>query len=310
MEHKKLRRGNIFLNSNMRYTAILLSAFILFLLQNSPVFAQTEGFLPFNSGKIYYKVQGEGTPILFVHAGFQDHNMWNPQVAHFSKKHKVIVFDVPGHGATVSDTARPQAAAVIKAVMDGLHIEKAVVVGLSLGGAMAIDFAVQHPQRVQKLVLAGSGLSGWDENRKVDTTTTQYVTALFDALGKKDTALAATIFVKNWFAGPTRTKEQLAPNLWDSGYAVTYQNMRKHKISGWPRFAQPAAIHSLKTLPMPVLILTGTIDMPEVLLMNAWLKEHIPNARQVLMPGQAHMLNLEDPVQFNKLIEDFIKQPS
>ena len=307
MQYKKLRRGNLFLNSGMRPTRILLTVFVLFLLYSHSIFAQSEGFLPFNSGKIYYKVQGEGAPLLFIHAGFQDHNMWNPQVAHFSKKYKVIVFDVPGHGATVSDTARPQAAAVIKAVMDGLNIEKATVVGLSLGGAMALDFALQHPQRVQHLILAASGLSGWDENRKVDTTTTQYVTALFDALAKKDTATAATIFVKNWFAGPKRTKEQMAPKLWDGGYAVTYQNMRKHKISGWPRFAQPAAIHSLQKLTMPVLILTGTIDMPEVLLMNGWLKAHIPNAKQVLLPGQAHMLNLEDPAQFNRLVEDFIK---
>ena len=302
-----MRRGNIFLNSNMKLSGLPLLFYAFFLLCCSSGFAQTNGFLPFNAGKIYYKVQGTGAPLVFVHAGFQGHAMWAPQVAHFSKNYKVVVFDVPGHGATVSDTARPQAAAVIKAVMDGLNIEKATVVGLSLGGAMAIDFAVQHPERVQHLILAASGLSGWDEDRKVDTTTTQYVTALFDALGKKDTAMAATIFVKNWFAGPTRTKEQLAPALWDSGYAVTYQNMRKHKISGWPRFVQPSAIHSLKKLSMPVLILTGTIDMPEVLLMNSWLKEHIPNAKQVLLPGQAHMLNLEDPVKFNRLIEDFIK---
>ena len=110
MEYKKLRRGNLFLNSGMRLIGILVNVFVLFLLQSSPIFAQSEGFLPFNSGKIYYKVQGEGAPLLFVHAGFQDHNMWNEQVAHFSKKYKVIVFDVPGHGATVSDTARPQAA--------------------------------------------------------------------------------------------------------------------------------------------------------------------------------------------------------
>lgn len=302
-----MKPGNIFLNSNMKHTRLQLLLGFTFLLCINTVYAQTEGFLLFNSGKIYYKVKGEGNPIVFVHAGFQDHNMWQPQIEHFSKKHKVVVFDVPGHGATVSDTVRPQAAAVIKAVMDGLHIEKATLVGLSLGGAMATDFATQYPQRVTHLILACSGLSGWDENRKVDTTTTQYVTALFDALAKKDTALAATVFVKNWFAGPARTKEQLAPALWDSGYAVTYENMRKHKVSGWPRFAQPAAIHSLHKLTMPVLILTGTIDMPEVLLMNSWLKNNIPNARQVLLPAQAHMLNLEDPVGFNRLIEDFIK---
>ena len=283
----------------MKQARLQLLFIVVFFWCASPVWAQKESFLPFGNGKIYYKVQGAGTPIVFVHAGFQDHNMWQPQIDHFSKKHKVVVFDVPGHGATVSDTARPQAAAVIKAVMDGLHIEKAAVVGLSLGGAMATDFATQHPQRVTHLILAGSGLSGWDENRKVDTTTTQYVTALFDALGKKDTALAASVFVKNWFAGPLRTRQQLAPALWDNGYDVTYQNMRKHKVSGWPRFAQPAAIHSLHKLQMPVLILTGTIDMPEVLLMNKWLKEHIPNSKQVLMPGLAHMLNLEDPAKFN-----------
>jgi len=301
-------RGNIFLNLNMMQASFRLLFITLFLCCTQRVWAQTEGFLPFNGGKIYYQVQGQGAPIVFVHAGFQNHNMWQPQVAYFSKTNKVVVFDVPGHGATVSGPERPQAAAVIKAVMDGLQIEKATVVGLSLGGAMAIDFATQHPQRVTHLVLAGSGLSGWDENRKVDTTTTQYVTALMDALAQKDTAHAATVFVKNWFAGPARSQAQFSKTLWDSGYAITYQNMRQHKISDWPRFAQPAAIHKLDKLTMPVLILTGTIDMPEVLLMNKWLKEHIHHSKQVLMPGLAHMINLEDSAQFNQLMEDFMKQ--
>lgn len=270
--------------------------------------AQQKGFLLFNGGQLYYETHGTGTPLLFVHAGFQDHTMWNDQVAHFSKKYKVIVFDVPGHGQTTAGPERPQAADVILALMNGLKLEKTALVGLSLGGAMATDFAVQHPQKVSKLVLVGSGLSGWDENRKVDTTTTQYITALMGALNNKDTAGAATVFVQNWFAGPARSRANFSDKLWQEGYAITHQNMLKHKASGWPRFAQPAAIHQLSALTMPVLIITGEIDMPEVLLMNRWLKEHIPNARQVLLPGVAHMVNLEQPDQFNKLLDDFLSR--
>lgn len=274
----------------------------------SSTYVQQSGYLPFNGGRLYYQVSGQGAPLIFVHAGFQDHRMWQQQVQHFSRQYKVITFDLPGHGLTVAGNERPLAAEVVKAVMDGLNIDRAALVGLSLGGAISIDFALQYPQRVTKLVLAGSGLPGWDENRKVDTTTTQYITALFDALNKKDTAEAATIFVKSWYAGPERSINDFPKSLRDSGYATTYQNMLRHKVSGWPRFTQPTAIHRLPQLQKPLLILTGTIDMPEVLLMNRWLKENVKGAQQVLMPGLAHMLNLEDPAQFNKLIEDFLQQ--
>ena len=285
----------------------LLFFLIAFTVNTPSLFAQQSGSIPLNSGSIYYESSGKGKPIVFVHAGFQDHRMWNAQAEYFKKDYKVIVFDNPGHGHSISGHERPTAAHVIKTLMDSLKLAKAVVVGLSLGGAMSLDFAIQHQERVEKLVLVGSGLSGWDEDRKVDTTTTQYVKALFGALEAKDTTLAAKTFVNYWYAGPNRNQTHIDTAVWKYGMKTTLDNMLKHKVSGWPQFAKPAAILQLSKIQMPVLIITGTQDMPEVLLMNKWLKEHIKGAQQIFVENTAHMVNLEKPDLFNQILHQFLK---
>jgi pimeloyl-ACP methyl ester carboxylesterase len=82
--------------------------------------------------------------------------------------------------------------------------------------------------------------------------------------------------------------------------------MRQHRASGWIQFAKPSAINKLSQLHVPTLILTGTLDLPEVLLVNAYMANNMPNVKQVMISGAAHMINLEKPERFNEEIRKFL----
>lgn len=253
-------------------------------------------------------IKKDSIPIILVHAGFQDHAMWFEQTKDLMKDHVVITLDLPGHGKTQDGPEPPLAAEVIKAVMDSLFMEKANFVGLSLGAAVVTDFAIAHPTRVSKLVLAAAGIDGWHENRQPDTLTKKYITELQTALQAKDTAAAAEVFTHYWFDGVSRSPGDVSPVLRELLYTTTRNNMRLHKgYTTWPRFTQPAAIHNLAKINVPVLILTGTLDLPEIITMNGYLYNNLPNAKQVMVSGAAHMINLENPVRFNEEVRKFFK---
>lgn len=290
------------------YFSITLISFLF----TTKIFSQEmpSALVPLGGSRIY--VEGGGNnklknpPIIFVHAGFQDHTMWDAQVKEFMKDHTVLALDLPGHGKTKDGTEPPLAADVIKVVMDSLYINKATLVGLSLGGAVITDFAIAYPERVHKLVLAAPGLTGWDEGRQLDTITKQYIKELTGALERKDTTSAAEVFTHYWFDGAQRSKDKVSPLLRDFVYTTTKNTMRQHKASGWAKFATPSAIKKLSSLKVPTLILTGTLDLPEVLLVNGYLANNLPNAKQVMISGAAHMLNLEKPERFNEELRKFL----
>jgi len=249
---------------------------------------------------------GKGTRTILVHAGFQDRTIWDAQAKELMKDHVIIMLDLPGHGKTKDGPEPPMAADVIKVVMDSLQIKKANLVGISLGGAVVTDFAIAHPQRVEKLILVSTALIGWDEGRKLDTTTTQYFSQFNTALTNKDTAGAAEVFTHYWFDGLTRSEKTVSPLLRNLFYTTTKNTLRQHHASGWPKFATPSAITKISDLKVPTLLLTGTLDLPEELLINGYLVNNLPNASQVMISGAAHMINMEKPERFNQEVRKFL----
>ena len=268
--------------------------------------------VPISGSKVYVTGAGNGksknAPMIFVHAGFQDHTMWDAQAKEFMKDHIVLMIDLPGHGKTKDGPESPNAAEVIKTVMDSLYIEKATLIGLSLGGAVVTDFAISYPLRVHKLILAAPGLAGWEEGRQLDTITKKYFKELTAALESKDTITAAEVFTHYWFDGAQRSKDNVSPLLRDFVYSTTKNTMRQHQAGGWVKFANTAAVKQLPQLNVPTLILTGTLDLPEVLLMNGYMVNNLPNAKQVMISGVAHMINLEKPERFNEEIRKFLNE--
>lgn len=111
----------------------------------------------------YYEIYGEGYPLVFIHGGWVNHEMWEPQVEHFSKHYEVITYDVRGHGQTGGSTKKKYSVELwaddLKALLDALSIKKSVICGLSLGGLIAQAYAVKYPDNLRALILADTGVS-------------------------------------------------------------------------------------------------------------------------------------------------------
>jgi pimeloyl-ACP methyl ester carboxylesterase len=136
------------------FLSIFWIAFILVIFARCTQ-TSTNGQANINGTSLYYEVTGNGTPIVFLHGFTCDHRNWDPQVRYFSKKYKVITYDARGHGqSSMPDTIPYSYADDLAALMDYLKIEKAVIVGHSMGGTPAFFYAFNHPERVLALVLA------------------------------------------------------------------------------------------------------------------------------------------------------------
>jgi pimeloyl-ACP methyl ester carboxylesterase len=115
---------------------------------------------------LFYEVAGQGTPVVLIHGGQMDRRMWDPQFELFAKSFRVVRYDVRGYGRSATASLPYSDVDDLAALLDDLKIPKAHLVGLSLGGRIAIDFAVVHPERVASLVAVAPGLSGFPLRRK------------------------------------------------------------------------------------------------------------------------------------------------
>jgi 3-oxoadipate enol-lactonase len=290
-------------------TSCCLVAFLLLMGCNStPETKEPQtGYIKLDSATIYYESYGEGEPLLLLHAGFLNTDMWKAQMPEFSKHYRVIALDLPGHGRTENDTFRWRPASDINAILDTLKIQKTSVIGVSLGAACATDFIIAHPERVNKAVLVASGIYGWDKKFKVDTMATQYITNLFAELEHGDTAAAAEIFTRVWFDGPFRSPKEVNDTARRYIYETTLSNMKKHKVRGWPILNEPPAIERLSGIKLPLFIIDGDKDMPYIGKACSYIQQQVAGSKRITIPGTGHMVNMEAPEAFNKAVLDFLK---
>ncbi|RYY39639.1 MAG: alpha/beta hydrolase [Chitinophagaceae bacterium] len=293
--------------------SLRLSFFFLIVLAAQPASAQpwiplsfAPKQLPFNGGSIHYVESGRGRALIFLHAGFQDVGMWRDQLLHFNRDYRVIALDLPGHGATVDGKRTPAADSVLLALMDGLQIEKAALIGLSFGSAVALEFASKHPERVTKLVMAAPAVAGIEEVQELHPTTLEAFNGMMQLLADKDTAAAAAHFVKSWYIGPNRTQQTVPSKLYEYGLTTTLRNMRNHHASGWAGFSKPLPVQRIASLKVPLLLLVGSNDLPQVAMVSAYIRKVLPDTKEVIFPGAAHMLNVEQPERFNRVVRRFL----
>lgn len=285
---------------------VLLSLFIS--CQQDENMEQQSGTIPVGGYSVYYETAGKGEPLLLLHAGLQNSAMWEDQVKDFSKDHLVITIDLPFHGKTTGIDTAILAKDVVKTVLDSLKIQKASVVGLSMGAAITQDFAIHYPQRVNKVVLMSSALYGYEDAHPVDTSTFAWYRKLLAALEGKDTAKAALIFTQTWSEGIDSESDSLTKQASRYVYQTTLHTLRQHQLKNWPNLQDdPKAYAGISTLRMPVLILHGDRDQPIIAETSQYLEKAIPGAKRIEMKGVAHMINMEQPAEVNKLLRAFLK---
>jgi pimeloyl-ACP methyl ester carboxylesterase len=263
--------------------------------------AVEDGMAPVEDGELYYRVQGSGTPVLLIHGGGLDHRMWEGQVGPLAKEFRVVVFDVRGFGRSSSSEPRHRKFEDVAALMDHLGISRASLVGLSLGGRIAIDFALSYPDRVRSLVLAGPGLSGW----AFDRDTHAYIRDVREAVDAGDEARG----IELWLAGPYN-----APAMRDPEVATRLRRWGLDNVRIWRerpmelRLTPPAA-ERLDELRAPTLLIVGEEDIPDIHAVVAAIEVANPNAERLDLAGAGHLVNLERPAAFNRAVLEFLGRP-
>jgi pimeloyl-ACP methyl ester carboxylesterase len=263
---------------------------------------------PSHGARIYYEETGAGTPILFIHEFAGDYRSWDDQMRHFGRGWRCITWSArgyPGSDAPAEESLYGQdffnRDAI--AVLDAAKVEKAHIVGLSMGGYTALMLAAEHPERVLSCTAAGAGSGALATTRAQFIAEARKTAADFDRAGK--------INAEGMWMGPARVQLHLKdPIAWRRAAA----HLAGHPADAAARTlrtvqAGRASLYDLETelksVAAPVLLLVGDEDEP-CLDVNLWLKRLMPVARLGLLPGSGHAINLEEPALFNQLIERFL----
>jgi 3-oxoadipate enol-lactonase len=256
-----------------------------------------------NGARVHYERSGAGYPVVFLHAGVADSRMWEPQAAGLGAHFDVIAPDQRGYGKSELPATSWSPIADVLALMDVLRIREAPhVVGCSIGGGLAIDFALEHPDRVSKLVLVGAGVSGQPYDDKYD----HLYNEVNAAEETKDLAVVNEAEMKLWLVGPGRAASQVDRRLRELFLDMNGISLKTDFASAPAQKLDPPAFGRLAEIKAPTLVVVGDHDLSETHDTADLLVSKISGARKEVIHDAAHLPNLEHPEKFNRLLLDFL----
>jgi 3-oxoadipate enol-lactonase len=265
------------------------------------------GVLEVNGGRLEFDAAGEGPPVIFLHPGLWDRRTWDDQFGVFSRTYRVVRYDARGYGrSSRPEPGRPYSRVDdLAAVMDATGVERAALVGCSMGGGTAIDVALAHPERVAALVLAAPGLAGFEgtpeEEAVWEAEWGALVRAIDEAIAAGDLERAQDLRLRIWAvlgtddAAGRRIREIAFDNL----HELTMDE------SGATR-PIPPAIERLEDIEAPTLVLPADHDPPWHVRICELLDARIPHSRFVQIPGTDHVVNMRRPTEFNRVVLEFL----
>lgn len=265
------------------------------------------GFLEVEGGRIYYEVEGAGHPLLLIHGGLGSLRMWDDQVPAFAERYQVIRYDTRGYGRTEAEDAEFSNRADASAVLDHVGAASAFLAGQSRGGMIALDFLIERPERVDAFVSVASGVGGYEPHLSEGSQSPPWeeMERLWESKEWDQLAeLETKVWVDGWGQPPTRLDQDLrrTVNHW---ILATY---RAEKAEGKPQSLDPPAVDRLGSIQVPTLVMIGEVDEPGGVAAGRHLASSVDGARLVEFPGVAHMIQLEDPERFNRLVLDFLAE--
>jgi pimeloyl-ACP methyl ester carboxylesterase len=260
--------------------------------------------------KLFYQEVGTGIPIVFVHEFAGDVRSWEAQLRHFGRRYRAIAYNARGYPPSdvpseVERYSQARARDDIRAVLDALDIDKAHIVGLSMGGFATTHFGFTYPERARSLVIAGCGYGASPGTRAQFTAEAEASAARFEQQAMAEAAEAYAL-------GPSRVQLQNKdPRGWREfadqlaehstiGSAMTLRGVQSRRPSLYD------LVEEMKKITAPTLIMTGDEDWP-CLEPGILMKKTIPTAALVVLPNAGHAINLEEPDAFNRHIDEFFQ---
>jgi 3-oxoadipate enol-lactonase len=270
--------------------------------------ADKPGYAPVENGELYYEVTGQGPAMLFIHAGVADHTMWEAQVEEFSRDHTVVTFDCRGFGQSRTQDTTFSNRQDIADLMSHLRIEKAVILGCSRGGQIALDFAIERPEKTSGLVWVCGGVSGMDAEMTPEENA--WFGRLEELWGAHDWEKLSDLETLTWTNGIGQPEDRTPPELRERVRRWIYDAYTRKDGESTPRVMDPPAAGRLDQMMCPVLILIGDLDTSSTRAAADLLASSVPQARKVVFNNAAHLPNLEQPAEFNETVRSFLGENS
>ena len=260
--------------------------------------------------KLYYHEVGTGSPVVFVHEFAGDVRSWEPQLRHLGRRYRCITYNARGYPPSdvpddVAKYSQARARDDIRAVLDALGIDKAHIVGLSMGGFAVAHFGFTYPGRARSLVIAGCGYGAQPSARSQFTAEAEASAARFEEIGMAKAAEAYAL-------GPSRVQQQNKdPRGWrefadqlaehsTTGAAMTLRGVQSRRPSLYD------LTEEMKKITAPTLIITGDEDW-SCLEPGILMKKTIATAGLAVIPNSGHAINLEEPDVFNGHLDAFFQ---
>lgn len=261
------------------------------------------GFAEINGGKLYYEIAGEGPALVLIHGGLVNSGLWDKQFDVFAQHCRTVRYDVRGFGQSDGATRPFSNHGDLRDMLDFFGIERAAVLGLSMGGAIVIDFALAYPERTAALIPVAAAISGY---RPPESARGLWA-PINEAYERGDKALALELSLKVWTDGPQRTPEQVDPAVRERVRAMTEHEFTRPEINEQLlQQLEPPAYDRVNTIHAPTLVISGDADLPHINANMAHLAATVPGAQHVVIHDAAHHLPLEKPAEFNRAVLDFL----
>jgi pimeloyl-ACP methyl ester carboxylesterase len=264
----------------------------------------TYRFMEVNGGDLCYEVRGHGHPLLLLHAGIADSRMWDDQVEPFAQHFQVIRYDIRGWGRSPlvpGPLAHHEDAA---ALLGALGIENAHVLGVSIGGYVAVDLALAHPEMVTALVLGAPIVSGYEPSSE---EIQRFGAQEREALDRGDLDAATEVNLRMWVDGPERSPHEVDPSVRErvrEMQLLAFSNPIPEGVDE-QELALPA-LGRLSDIQVPTLIIIGQRDVGEFQELAQMVAGSIPGAKTVEIAGTAHLPSMEKPRIFNGHVLRFL----
>lgn len=255
------------------------------------------------SGKfdgIYFETKGRGDPVVLIHGGQMDRRMWDAQFDLFARQSRVIRYDIRGFGRSDVPGKPYSEANDLYTLLQHLRVKKASLVGLSLGAAVATDFALVHPEMVHALILVCPGLGGFPFQDKAND-----LRAVVEAARDYSYEKAAELWLKNPYMSVAMENPALRGKL---------RQLARDNGRCWlnnpviVRRMRPPAAERLREIHAPTLVIGGERDVSDIHDIIERLTSEIPGAQKKILPVAGHLVPMEKPEEFNRLALEFLEK--
>lgn len=267
-----------------------------------------ERWIDVPGGRLFALSDGDGPPIVLVHSGIADHRSWDAMIPGLVRAgHRVVRFDCRWAGRSTTADVEFSSRADLIAVLDAFGIRRAVLVGNSIGGQIAFDTAIEHPDRFVAVVGVSAGISGFAGQATPEEQAAFDEIDRLDEMDPPDADAIADLDVRVWVDGLGQSPARLDPAIREAVRAMDREQYLEGRERGRPIRLRPPAAERLAELRMPVLAVAGALDMSDVAQTAEHLQDHAPDARAVIWPDTAHMIGMEVPDRLTELLVAFVR---